>query len=112
QTVMDLLMEQVDDIGDVTVHIDSEDDETGSPTKGLPLRREILAKLNHSWQAIPQATNIKRTILHYIDGKIDIDLYFPLSCYDGEKELDELRAQLQEPLEGCSELGKLNIFFG
>ena len=112
QTVMDLLMEQVDDIGDVTVHIDSEDDETGSPTKGLPLRREILAKLDQSWQAIPRATNIKRTILHYIDGKIDIDIYFPLSCYDGEKGLDDLRAQLQEPLQGYSEFRRLNIFFG
>ncbi len=112
QTVMDLLMEQVDDIGDVTVHIDSEDDETGSPSKGLPLRREILAKLNHSWQAIPRATNIKRTILHYIDGKIDIDLYFPLSCYEGEADLDDLRAQLQESLQDSGEFRKLNIFFG
>ncbi len=112
QTVMDLLMEQVEDIGDVTVHIDSEDDETGSPSKGLPLRREILSKLNHSWQAIPRATNIKRTILHYIDGKIDIDLYFPLSCYDGERDLDDLRAQLQESLQDSGEFRKLNIFFG
>ncbi len=112
QTVMDLLMEQVDDIGDVTVHIDSEDDETGSPSKGLPLRREILAKLNHNWRAIPRATDIKRTILHYIDGKIDIDLYFPLSCYEGEADLDDLRAQLQESLQDSGEFRKLNIFFG
>ncbi len=112
QTVMDLLMEQVDDIGDVTVHVDPEDDETGSPTKGLPLRSDILDKLNRSWQTIPRAANIKRTILHYLDGKIDIDLYFPLSCYDGERDLDDLRAQLQEPLKEWSEVRELNIFFG
>jgi cation diffusion facilitator family transporter len=112
QTVMDLLMEQVDDIGDVTVHVDPEDDETGSPTKGLPLRSDILDKLNRSWQTIPRAANIKRTILHYLDGKIDIDLYFPLSCYDGERDLDDLRAQLQEPLKEWSEVRALNIFFG
>lgn len=112
QTVMDLLLRLVDDIGDVTVHVDSEDDETGSPTKGLPLRREILGKLNHGWQAIPRAIDIKRTILHYVDGKIDIDLYFPLSCYAGEKDLEALRAQLNEPLKEWSELRKINIFFG
>lgn len=112
QTVMDLLMEQVDDIGDVTVHVDPEDDESGSPTKGLPLRKDAMAKLDHSWQTIPRAADIKRTILHYLDGKIDIDLYFPLSCYHGEEDLDNLHTLLQKPLNELPEFRKLNIFFG
>ena len=112
QTVMDQLLEHVDEVGDVTVHIDPEDDESVPPTRGLPLRRQTLEKLDRSWRSIPRAANIKRTILHYRDGKIDIDLYFPLSCYDGERDLDDLRSQLQARLKESSEFRELNIFFG
>lgn len=112
QTVMDRLLEQVDEVSDVTVHIDPEDDELGAPTKDLPLRRHIMEELNHSWIGITKAENIQRTILHYRNGKIDIDLYFPLSCYTGERDVDSLRSQLEDRLRENSVFRDLNIFFG
>ncbi len=112
QTVMDRLLDEVEEVGDVTVHIDPEDDELGTPTKGLPLRQQTIDMLRECWQTIPKTASIKRTILHYRDGKIDIDLYFPLSCYDGERDLNVLRSQLRDRLKGNSEFGELNIFFG
>ncbi len=112
QTVMDRLLEQVDQVTDVTVHIDPEDDELGTPTRGLPLRRETMEELERSWSDLSEAGDIERTILHYRDGKIDIDLYFPLSCYHGAQELEGLRSRLQDKLEQKNQFRDLNIFFG
>lgn len=112
QTVMDRLLEQVDEVTDVTVHIDPEDDELGALTKDLPLRQQILNELSRSWSGVPEAANIQRTILHYQDGKIDIDIYFPLSCYAGTQNLDDLHSRLQDRLKEKSEFRELNIFFG
>ncbi len=112
QTVMDRLLEPVEQPNDVTVHIDPEDDELGTPTKGLPLRKQTMDELNRRWSDFPEVTDIERTILHYQDGKIDIDLYFPLSCYTGTQELDAFRSRLRERLKDKNEFRDLNIFFG
>jgi cation diffusion facilitator family transporter len=112
QTVMDRLLEQVDEVADVTVHIDPEDDELGTPSKGLPLRQQILNDLERFWSDCPEVAGIERTILHYRDGRIDIDLFFPLSCYHGAQELGELRARLKERLKERGEFRELKIYFG
>ncbi|MCP3671111.1 MAG: cation transporter [Gammaproteobacteria bacterium] len=112
QTVMDRLLEQVEEVNDVTVHIDPEDDELAPPTKDLPLRKQTMDELYRIWSAIPQFGMIQRTILHYRDGKIDIDLYFPLSCYTGEQDAGGLHSRLQGRLSENSIFGELNLFFG
>ncbi len=112
QTVMDRLLNEVDEISDVTVHVDPEDDEAGPPTQDLPLRQQAMDKLNRCWSAIPEAQEIQQTILHYQDGKIDIDLYFPLSCYAGEDKLIDLRVRLQDMLKGENDFRELKMYFG
>lgn len=112
QTVMERLLGEVDEISDVTVHVDPEDDEAGPATQNLPLRQQALEKLSVCWSSIPESKEITQTILHYREGKIDIDLYFPLSCYGGESSLSELRARLLESLKGENDFRELKIFFG
>ncbi len=112
QTVMERLLGEVDEISDVTVHVDPEDDEAGPATQNLPLRQQALEKLSVCWSSIPESKEITQTILHYREGKIDIDLYFPLGCYGGESGLSELRARLLESLKGENDFRELKIFFG
>ena len=112
QTVMERLLGEVDEISDVTVHVDPEDDEAGPATQNLPLRQQALEKLGGCWATIPEVEKVTQTILHYREGKIDIDLYFPLSCYDGDSKLQELRAGLLDSLEGEDDFRELKIFFG
>lgn len=73
--VMRQLKKNFPDISDVTVHIDPEDDEAAKPCDGLPIRSKLLAEL----QASPLATalwgQIDHTVLHYIDGKIHLEVY-------------------------------------
>jgi cation diffusion facilitator family transporter len=67
------LIEQMEDISDVTVHIDPEDDEL-APCKRLPLRNEILQRLERQWQALDLGPGIDRVTLHYLDGKVHVDV--------------------------------------
>ena len=40
----------------------------------LPLRDEVLARLTRYFQDIPEAHTIEHTLLHYRNGRIDIEL--------------------------------------
>ncbi len=72
QKVHLLLMENIPGVKDVTVHIDPEDDEITSPCLHLP-NRALLEKnlLNNWYQTFPE---INTCLLHYLDGKLILDL--------------------------------------
>ena len=95
------LKEQVDGISDVTVHIDPEDDEEAPTCAGLPMRTEALARLDSLWMGIVDASKRKRTVLHYLSGKIDVEVYFPLEQCRGDQVTpvalaDRLNAAIQD----------------
>ncbi len=77
-TVRVEVMRQVDSVTDVMVHIDPEDDERATPSTGLPLRTEILAKLEKYWENTEAAKYIENTLIHYLDGKIHVEVLLPL----------------------------------
>jgi len=72
------LMDSFTEISDVTVHIDPEDDELVIPNHGLELREKVLEKLDSYWRDIPASKQIKRITLHYLSGKILVELELPL----------------------------------
>jgi len=74
------LIAEIDEVSDVTIHIDPEDDLIAKPSTGLPPREVVLATLKQHWAAIPQAAQLHDTTLHYLDGKIHVDLALPLSA--------------------------------
>ncbi len=81
ETVRAQIMRDVNAVTDVMVHIDPEDDEQAAPSSGLPLRNEILARLQQRWASIEAAQYIEEeeTVLHYLDGKIHVEVLLPLS---------------------------------
>ena len=110
QTVMDQLVDQIDEINDVTVHIDPEDDEVAAPCKGLPLRHQVKQILERCWQDIlPQE---QRLVLHYLDGRIDVEVYLPWAKWSGQQEARQLSRQLQQRVESQEEFGRVKLYFG
>jgi len=79
ETVRAQIMRDVSAVTDVMVHIDPEDDEQAAPSSGLPLRNEVLAWLRQRWANIEAAQYIEETVLHYLDGKIHVEILLPLS---------------------------------
>ncbi|EXJ17131.1 cation diffusion facilitator family transporter [Imhoffiella purpurea] len=107
------LKRQIAEITDVTVHIDPEDDEVVPVGPPLPLRAEALARLASSWSAIPAACERERLVFHYLGGRIDIDVYFPLAaCFRSGQDPEWLREELQKALVDEPAFGRVRIYFG
>ncbi|AHE67871.1 cation diffusion facilitator family transporter [Legionella oakridgensis] len=72
QHVHHQLVDNMEEIKDVTVHVDPEDDEMVCPSLHLPNRHTIEQQFLHAWrQDFP---GIQSWVLHYLDGKLTIDL--------------------------------------
>jgi hypothetical protein len=106
------LIEQVDMLEDVTVHIDPEDDEEGPSCADLPLRQKAEAMLEGLWAQITCYEERRRLVLHYLSGRIDVDLYLPLVCYRSQQEADELQRAFQGALKDSQIFRCVRVWFG
>jgi cation diffusion facilitator family transporter len=106
------LIDQVEVLEDVTVHIDPEDDEDGPSCAGLPLRQKAEAQLEALWSHIACYEERRRLVLHYLAGQIDVDLYLPLVCYRSKQEAEELQQAFQKALERSETFRCVRIWFG
>ncbi|ODC03648.1 hypothetical protein BFW38_08915 [Terasakiispira papahanaumokuakeensis] len=108
------LRSQFDDITDVTFHIDPEDDtETDSPdpTRMRPLRPEVMTLLQARWSSDQIWSGIERTTLHYINERIDVDLFYSrthLTC----EEIEEVQQRLQQAVHDLPWLGQIKVWVG
>ena len=97
---------------DITVHIDPEDDEISAPYEDLPERAEALGILNKALFNNKCDGEIKRIQLHYLDGKIHVDFFLPLSCLSSDKSYDEILDKLTEVVRELPEFGDIKVYFG
>jgi len=111
ETVRDRLIKQFDDITDVMVHIDPEDDESVQPCGHLPLRREILAKLRTAWAEIASAEQIEAITLHYLDGKIHVDIQLPIESCSEEMPCRVISDALIYASKTLDEIGDVRVCF-
>ena len=102
----------LEDLHDVTVHIDPEDDETSAPCENLPERAQALGILNKALFNNKCDGEIKRIQLHYLDGKIHVDFFLPLSCLSSDKSYDEILDKLTEVVRELPEFGDIKVYFG
>lgn len=107
------LKEQIDEISDVTVHIDPEDDEEAPSCTGLPLRSEALARLGRLWAESAEAAKRQRVLLHYLNGRIDVEVFFRLEVCGQERACAEsLRQRLQSAVEEDPAFNQVFVYFG
>ncbi|WP_395497926.1 cation diffusion facilitator family transporter [Rickettsiella endosymbiont of Litargus connexus] len=107
QEVDKRLIESFPDITDVTVHIDTEDDELINPSYNLPDRNTLQKILQKHWHDLLPETAIKTVVFHYLDGKITIDLKLPLVL---SNQVD-LEARLKKIVEREKFITDVKIFY-
>jgi len=107
----DALIARIEGVADVTVHIDPEDDETSSPSNHLPLREEIVQSLRRRWQPLPEAAAIEDITLHYLDGKIHVDVTLPLECVADRATAGALTEAFRRGAEPLTEIGEVRLLF-
>jgi cation diffusion facilitator family transporter len=82
------------DVLEVMVHIDPEDDAVSRPSAHLPGREELLAHLRGRLAGLlPEP---RRTVLHYLDGKVEAELF--LGEEASREEKDRLEARVRSAL--------------
>lgn len=105
------LIEQIPAVSDVTVHVDCEDDDEGLDLPNLPLRAEILRRLDGYFAHIEEARKIARTTLHYVNGRIDVELQLPLSAIRDLEHGRRLAQAFTEAARNDRDLGQVEVCF-
>jgi cation diffusion facilitator family transporter len=105
------LVSGIDEVADVTVHIDSEDDESSMLCGGLPLRREIITQLQERWRSLIDAALIEEIRLHYLSGKIHVELTLPLNTVSTVEQASLLAQRLRQVSTDIEVLGSVQVRF-
>lgn len=111
ETVRKRLIEAVDEVADVMVHVDSEDDEKMKPSLNLPGRSQVIKKLEESWTGIPVASKIERIVLHYLDGKLDVELCLSRGGSESPSPTDKELDDLLQAASRLEEIREVSIYY-
>jgi hypothetical protein len=111
ETVRSVLIRHFDDIADVTVHIDPEDDEHAAPGKHLGLRSQVLRQLQACWQHLPAARRIRRINLHYLNGRIHVEVELPMALAEEPAARAALSAAFNEATAADSDIAEVRLLY-
>ena len=113
ETVRAKLIKEIEEVIDVMVHIDPEDDEIAPQNTKLPLRYEILQKINSAWAGVEEAKKIENITLHYLQGKIQIELLLPLAIlHNDQADADKtVEHRFKQALADVEEISEISVHY-
>lgn len=109
ETVREQLIKQIEDVTDVMVHIDPEDDEFAISCCQLPDRQQIMSSLQDCWAGIPEAQAISDIRLHYLGGRIHVDVHLPMRVTSDTVVATTLAQQLQTAAEKIEYIDDIRV---
>lgn len=103
------LVSNIEELSDVTVHIDPEDDEDAAPCAGLPSRSDLLPRLQQAWQhhACPM---VEEVVMHYLDGQVHLDVIVDLETV-GRDERHKARETLRDAAREMPQVGEVRVYY-
>ncbi|WP_423062674.1 cation diffusion facilitator family transporter [Candidiatus Paracoxiella cheracis] len=105
------LIKNFQEIDDVTVHIDPENDETSIPSLNLPDREKINRLLKTRWEWLPGYNKINRILLHYLNGKLYVEVYMPLTVIQATTNQQQLQKDYQAAAKDITDIAKISLYF-
>ena len=111
ETVRTKLIREIDVVTDVMVHIDPEDDLVRAPSSKLPSRTVLRARLDGYFGDIVQWKLVESMTLHYIDGKIYIDLLLPLTCLTNMDDAARVTKRLRTAASQDGDIADITVYF-
>ena len=111
ETVRHKLIGTIDEVKDVTVHIDPENDEIAAPCKNLPSRQELQKQLEERLADIPEAKQIRSLTIHYLGGKVELFITLSASVLSGIEEIERIRSAISGRLEPIECIRRVEIAF-
>lgn len=95
------------EVVDVLVHIDPEDDDAAKPSVHLPSRSELIAQLQDGLHDTLPAPD--RIVLHYLNGRVEADIFLPHSFCNQVEDLARLQNQLDQFLQSDTRFGAVRL---
>lgn len=111
ETVRARLIEEIAPMSDVMVHIDTEEDIEDASCLDLPTRQEVEQRLKKYFSHIPEASQIEQTTLHYIKGRIDIELLLPLTVVTDATGAQDLAQRFVDASQADKDFGHVEVKF-
>ncbi len=105
------VIQSMDEVTDVTVHIDPEDDGIWAPDPTLPTRDVLLKELRRRWAPLGVMDHIERIDLHYLKGQISVDVILRLDAAEGVKHAKELAGKVTEAVDDLEFLRAVKVFY-
>lgn len=100
-----------ENITDITIHVDPEDDAAYQRSSHLPLRSEVMAELEKHWDGIHGADTIQHVVLHYIDGRIQVEAWLPLDDFQTLEQAKDSARQLRQAALRDNQIEHIDILF-
>ena len=92
EAVREHLVDQNPDLIEVLVHVEHEAPCWHEHTRRLPRRGEVEAELQRRWADQPLAAQIQRLDLHYLEGRMEVELHLPWQA-DRDREAQQAEAE-------------------
>jgi hypothetical protein len=105
------LIREIASLADVMVHIDTEEDVNVPSCAGLPLRDELQKRLNSHFYDIPEARLIENMTLHYLNGRIDIELLLPQDAITPLTTARQLAQRFADAVKNDRDIGNMDVHF-
>ena len=105
------LIREIAPLADVMVHIDTEEDVNVPSCAGLPLRDELQKRLNNYFRDIPEARLIEHMTLHYLNGRIDIELLLPQDAITHSTTARQLAQRFAATVRDDRDIGKVDVYY-
>jgi len=105
------LLADHDDVSEVLIHIDPEDDDVQRPSSNLPSRKEVLQALDDCWKSLAAAREIKRVNLHYLEGKVDVEVILPLDVAPDIQGARQIAHEVTRNAQRQEYIGKVAVYF-
>ncbi|MDX1487790.1 MAG: cation diffusion facilitator family transporter, partial [Acidiferrobacterales bacterium] len=109
ETVRARLINEIEEVSDVMVHIDPEDDEAAVSTASLPLRDAVRRRLDERFADIEAAKRIDRLTLHYYGGKLRVELLLPLDVLGNGATADALSRRFNDAVQNDPQIAGVEL---
>jgi cation diffusion facilitator family transporter len=110
-TVKYSLLNRFEEIADVLVHVDPEDDEEIALNASLPLRKELEGRIQSVWSDVEAAQQLRKINLHYLRGKVVVEVVLPLSLLSNGLTAEVVEEQLREIESQLEEIAEVVVYF-
>lgn len=111
ENVRTQVINDLESVNDVLVHIDPENDETSKVNIDLPLRHDISNQINQAIASIEGSQAAEKITLHYLNGSVNVDLTFPTIPDTSDEQRRDMAKKIVDALQMNPNIGTIEIFF-